>query len=123
MAAEIKDEQTFYRLYDQLSRHLETRWEYVYLSSAEKASGLAADVAGAASAFVFAVLVLFFFSVGFAWWLGDYIGSRAGGFALAGLIFVPLGLLFFRWVRPFVRTKVIQSILRDDLEKNKVNHE
>jgi Putative Actinobacterial Holin-X, holin superfamily III len=123
MTEEIKEGQALHRLYDQLSQHLETRWEYIYLSSAEKASGLAADFAGAVSAFVFATLTLFFFSMGFAWWLGDFIGNRAGGFALAGLIFVPLGLLFFRWVRPYVRTKVIQSILQDDLEKNKVSHE
>ncbi len=116
MAEETKDEQVLHRLFEQIQQHVETRLEYFSLNSTEKLSGLAANLAGAFTIFVFAVLVLFFFSMGFGWWLGDFIGSRAGGFALAGLVFVPIGYLFFHWIRPFVRRKIIQSILHDDAE-------
>lgn len=114
MAEEPNNEEILHRLFEQINEHVETRWTYFTLTSTEKLSGIAANLAGAFTVFVFAVLVLFFFSMGFAWWLGDFIENRAGGFALAGLIFVPISLLVFRWVRPFVRNKVIQSILQDD---------
>ncbi len=71
---------------------------------------------------VFSLLVLFFFTFGFAWWLGDFINNRAGGFALTGLIFVPIALVVSRWVRPYVRTKVIQSILHDESAEKPANH-
>jgi hypothetical protein len=109
-----KEETLLQRLYEQASDHLETRWEYFTLNATEKVSGLAANIAGAFVVMVFAVLVLFFFTLGFSWWLGDLLGNRAGGFALTGLIFIPLAALVFRWIRPFVRTKVIQAILQNE---------
>jgi Putative Actinobacterial Holin-X, holin superfamily III len=109
-------EQIIQQLFTQVSQHLETRWEYFTLTSTEKMSKLLANIAGAMVIFIFAVLVLFFFSMGFAWWLGSVIGSLAGGFALSGLLFIPIAFLIFRWIRPFVRTKIMQSILTDELE-------
>lgn len=114
MADETKDEQLLHRLFEQITNHIETRWAYFSLNATEKASGLASNIAGALVVFVFAVLVLFFFTFGFAWWLGDVLGNRAGGFALTGLIFIPIGFLLFRWIRPFVRNKIIQGILHEE---------
>ena len=118
-----EEEQLLNRLFEQISQHVETRVEYFTLTTTEKTSGLVADLAGALTVFVFAVLVLFFFSMGFGWWLGDFIGSRAGGFALAGLVFVPIGFLFYRWIRPFTRRKVIQSIMQQVEPENTTEHE
>ena len=114
MAEETDGEQRLHRLFDQISKHLETRWAYFSLTSAEKASAIAANLTGAIVIFVFAVLVLFFFSMGFAWWLGDFIGNRAGGFALAGLINIPIAGVLFAWIRPFVRDKIIQAVLNEE---------
>jgi Fe2+ transport system protein B len=119
MAEEPNSEQVLHRLFDQVSEHLETRWKYFTLSSTEKLSSVVANMAGAITVFVFAILVLFFFSMGFAWWLGDFIGNRAGGFALAGLIFIPISWLVFRWIRPFIREKIIETVLQhEDAAKN-----
>ncbi len=109
-------EQMMQRLFVQVSQHLETRWEYFSLTSTERISNFLANMAGAVVIFVFSILVLFFFSMGFAWWLGGAIGSQAGGFALSGLIFIPIAALTYRWIRPYVRTKFIQSILSDEHE-------
>jgi Putative Actinobacterial Holin-X, holin superfamily III len=123
MAAEQNDEQVLHRLFDQINQHIETRWEYFTLTSTEKISGLAANFAGAVIVLFFALLVLFFFTLGLAWWLGDCIGNRAGGFALTALIFIPIALVLYRWIRPFVRTKIIQSMLHDDGAENPITHE
>jgi hypothetical protein len=110
------------RLFEQVNQHIETRWAYFSLGAAEKASAIAANLAGAFTLFVFAVLVLFFFSMGFAWWLGDVIQHRAGGFALAGLVFVPIAAVVFRWVRPFVRNKIIEAVLEDGQNQSPHEH-
>ncbi len=109
-------EQLLHRLFEQVTRHVETRWTLFTLNFTEKLSVAMADLAGAITLFVFAILLLFFLSMGFAWWLGDFIDNRAGGFALAGLVYVPIAAVVFRWIRPFVRDRVIQAIL-DEEEK------
>lgn len=111
---EKNSEELLHQLYEQVNEHIETRVEYFTLNATEKMSSIAAGLAGAFTVFLFAVIVLFFFSMGFAWWIGDYIENRAGGFALAGLIFIPVAALVYRWVRPFVRDKVIQTMLPNE---------
>lgn len=110
---------SFERLLEKVLKHLETRWEYYSLTTTEKISGAAAMLSGIAIIFVFSLIILFFFSIGLAVWLGDAIGSRAGGFMLAGLIFAPVAIVAYFKVPPFVRTKVIQNILEDDDPENK----
>lgn len=118
MTEEQYEEQLLNRLFEQVSQHLETRWEYFTLTTTEKSSGIAANIAGGLVLAVFALLVLFFFTFGFAWWIGDLIGHRAGGFALTGLIFIPIAGLAFWWIRPFVRSKIIEIAL-DENDKTK----
>ncbi len=122
MAEEIKDEQVLNRLFEQLSKHLETRVEYFTLSATEKTSALMAKLAGVVTIFIFAILVLFFFSMGFAWWLGDVVQSRAAGFALAGLIFIPIAIVVYRWIGPFVRSKIIETVM-EETQKHDADHE
>ena len=123
MAEETNDEQVLDRLFEQISEHLETRWAYFSLTATERLSGIAADIAGAVTVFVLALFVLLFFSMGLAWWLGNFIGSRAGGFALTGLIFVPIAAMYYHWIRAFVRRKVIQYTLPEDEATNPTSHE
>jgi hypothetical protein len=122
MAEEIKDEQVLNRLFEQISQHIETRVEYFTLTSTEKISALIASLAGIISIFVFAILVLFFFSMGFAWWLGDMVQSRAAGFALAGLIFIPIAIAVNVWIRPFIRAKIVETVL-EETQKHPSDHE
>lgn len=123
MAEQPEVAQLLQKLYNQITQHAETRFRYLSLNATDKLSGLLSNLAGAMVLFVFFILVLFFFSMGFAWWLGDLIGSRAGGFALAGLVFIPIAWLTFGWVRPFVQTKVIQILWQEDDDKTKIDNE
>lgn len=119
MTKEPHQEPSFERLLEKTLQHLETRWEYISLSATEKISGAAAVLSGLLIVCLFLLIILLFFSVGFAIWLGDYIGNRAGGFALSGLLFVPLAVVGYIKVPPFVRSKIIQNILQDDDSENK----
>lgn len=102
------------RLTEQLLDHLETRWEYVTLTVTEKTSQIVASLVSLMAVGVFGLLTLLFLCLGLAYWLGDVIGSRAGGFVLAAVIFIPLGAVSYYLVKPFIRTKIIQNILQDD---------
>jgi hypothetical protein len=119
MAEETKEETSFERLLQKVLKHLETRWEYYSLTTTEKISGAAAMLTGIAIIAIFSLIILFFLSIGFAVWLGDYLGNRAGGFALAALIFVPIAIVAYMKVPAFVRAKIIQNILDDDDTENK----
>ena len=118
MSEEKNQESSFEELLHKGLQHIETRWEYVSLNVAEKLSGIASGLAGAMVIFLFILIVLFFFSIGFALWLGDYLHNAAAGFALAGFIFVPVGIGTYYWIRPFVRDKIIQTFLEDDTTEN-----
>ena len=112
------DDELIHRLFEQVNQHIETRMSYYALIAAEKAANGAANLTGILTVFVFVILVLFFFSMGFAWWLGDVMHNRAAGFALAGLIFIPIAVGVYLWIRPFVRAKIIQSVLEYEDHKN-----
>jgi hypothetical protein len=114
MSTEPNQDSAFERLLEKALQHAETRWEYLSLTATEKISGAAAAFAGVLIISTSMLIVLFFFSIGFAIWLGDYLGHRAGGFALAGLIFLPLAAAGYYFVPPFVRAKIIQSMLQND---------
>jgi len=122
MAEQTDTEQMLHRLYEQVNQHIETRWAYFSLTATEKFSGIAANMAQVLTVMIFTLIMLFFFSLGFAWWLGDLIGHRAGGFALAGLIFLPIAFFVYRWIGPFVRDKVIESILQDEVSETPKNN-
>jgi hypothetical protein len=110
------------RLYEQINQHLETRWDYLSLTLTEKLSTILAGLAGAMVLMVFGLLMFFFFSLGFAWWLGDLIGNRAAGFALSGLVFAPIAFITYRWIGPFVREKVIETALNDAKNETPKDH-
>lgn len=118
MPEDQQQELTFDDLLKKVLEHLETRWEYFSLAATEKISIAASMFAGLMVLCLFALIVIFFLSIGLAFWIGDLIDNRAGGFAIAGLFFIPLGIGTFYWIRPFVREKVIQSILEDDDTEN-----
>jgi hypothetical protein len=115
-------EKLIHRLYEQINQHLETRWDYLSLTLTEKLSSVAAGLAGAMVLMVFGLLILFFFSMGFAWWLGDLLDNRAAGFALSGLAFIPIAFVTYRWIGPFVREKVIETALNDEKNETPKGH-
>ena len=74
-------------------------------------------VSGAMSVLVVCILgmfILFFGGLAAAWWLGDVIGSRAGGFLLLTAFYLVLAialvLLRKRIVFPFIRNILARKI-------------
>jgi uncharacterized phosphosugar-binding protein len=114
MSTETNEKSNAERLLEQATRHLETRATYMSLVAVEKGSEILASAARLVVVAVFAGLILFFFSMGFAFWLSERLHSQAGGFSLAGLIFIPFAVAAWVWVKHMVRAKIIQTFLDDD---------
>jgi hypothetical protein len=119
MSTETTEKSNAERLLDQAMQHLDTRWEYYSILAAEKSAELVSYVVRGLVVAILALQILFFFSIGFAFWLGELLGSTAGGFALAGLVFVPLALLAFFILKPIVRSIILEAFLRYDDLKDK----
>jgi hypothetical protein len=111
-----EQEPNLQNLYKQVVEHLETRWEYYSLLMVEKIAIASAAAAGMLTIAAFGMIVLFFFCMGFAFWLSDRLQSNAAGFSLAGLIVVPIAAFVFWWIRPMVRDRIIDNMIKDEQE-------
>lgn len=111
------------RLVEQAAKHLDTRWQYYSIVATEKISEGVSTAVRVVAVAVFVLMIFFFFSMGFAFWLGERLGSIAGGFALAGLVFVPGAIASYVFIKPIVRAKILESFLQhDDDTQNKEGH-
>jgi len=97
-----------------VSDYLDTLYRLTLLKVTQKATNLASTVLAAIAVCTIGLFVLFFVSVGAAWWLGDILKSRAGGFfIIAGfylLLLLCIVLLRKRIVFPFIRNLVLGKI-------------
>lgn len=119
MAAETNQDSALERLLEKAVQHVETRWEYFSLTATEKISAAAEAFVKGLIVAMFALFALLFLGIGFAIWLGDYFDNHAWGFVLAGLLFVPFAVVAYQFVPPFVRSKIIQSMLQDEDTQDK----
>ena len=94
--------------------YLDTLYRLTLLKAVQKATTLASTVVAAIAVCTVGLIALFFASFGAAWWLGDVIKSRAGGFMImAGfflLLLVCIFLLRKKIVFPFIRNLVMGKI-------------
>jgi len=99
-------------LLEHASDYLETYYQLITVTVAQKAVNIAS---GVINAVVLAILGLFAFgliSLGFGWLLGDLIDSRAGGFFLMAGIYVAIMVAVI-----VMRKKLILPFLRNFLTK------
>ena len=93
---------------------LETYYNLTVVNLAQKGVNIASAVVNSILLCFIAVLFFAFLGVGVAWWLGDVINSRAGGFfIMAGFyMLVILGLIFMRkkMIFPFLRNMITKKI-------------
>jgi|SRR5687767_452907 len=103
---------------EDLTGHLrdfaDTYYKLTVLKVAQKATNAGAGALVGITLATLGVLVLLFASIGAAFWLGDLMNSRAGGFlAMAG--FYLLMVLFIIMLRkriifPYIRNSIIRKI-------------
>jgi Protein of unknown function (DUF1469). len=108
----VKD--TISDITDHVTDYVNTFYRLQVLNATKKATDLTANFAGALVAIVLGVFVVLFGGIALAWWLGDLLDSRAGGFALVGGFFALLALVFLlirkNIIFPLFRNKIIRKI-------------
>jgi len=92
----------------------DTWYKLTVVNATEKATSVASAAISMIMLCTVGVFVFVLGGLALAWWLGDLIGSRAGGFLLAagffGLIMVVIILLRKRILFPFFRDLIIRKL-------------
>ena len=101
--------------------YAETFYKLSLVRLTKKVSDIGSGVVNSVLIFFISLCILLFISFAGAWWLGDIVESRAGGFLLIAafymLLVVILLLMRKKIISPFIRNTLIRKIYE---EKNKV---
>jgi hypothetical protein len=96
-----------------LADYADTFYRLTILKLTQKATQIASAIIVVIAMCVFGLFVLLFASIGAAWWLGNIINSRAGGFMImAGFYFLlVLCIILFRRkiIFPYIRNIIIKK--------------
>jgi hypothetical protein len=113
---EEKDEGLHDKAKDLISHagdYLETFYRLSILKFTQKATNVASSMIAAIAVCTLGVLVVLFGSFGLAWWLGDVIESRAGGFFIVAgfylLVLLCIVLMRKKIVFPYLRNMIIRK--------------
>lgn len=101
-----------------LSEHigdfLETYYQLLTINIAQKGINIATAIINAVVLAFLCLMIISFTGVGLAWWLGNIINSRAGGFFLmAGIYLVAVVVLILmrkKLIFPFLRNLITRKI-------------
>src|SRR5688500_5030753 len=77
-------------LFNHSTDYLHTFYKLAIVKATEKATKAAAGVLSAIVVAVLGFFMLFFIAFGLAWWVGDLVNSRAGGFLIVAGFFLLL---------------------------------
>ena len=94
--------------------YLNTSYKLAVVKATEKATRVAASVLSSIIVAVFGFFMLFFIAFGLAWWLGDLVNSRVGGFFIVAgfflVLIVVLVMMSKKIVFPYFRDRIIRKL-------------
>jgi hypothetical protein len=107
---EVKD--SLGDLASHVTQYAETFYKLQVLNLTKKATDVTAGVLGAVVIGLLGVFVILFGGVALAWWLGDVVDSRAGGFLLVAGFFVLVAVILALCMKSIVFPKFRNMIIR-----------
>jgi len=94
--------------------YLNTLYRLTMVTITQKVTNIASGVIVALSVCIFGLFIIFFASLGAAWWLGDVVNSRTGGFLIVDgfyfLLMLCIILLRRKIVFPSIRNRIIGKV-------------
>ena len=109
---EIKD--TAKDLAEHVQDYADTFYKVAVLNITQKATDIASATITAITLLTLGMFALFFGGFALAWWLGDVINTRAGGFAIVAGLFLLLTLIIIMMrkniVFPYFRNSIIRKL-------------
>ena len=101
------------KLTEHVRDYLETYYKLTVVNVTEKASNISAGSFLALALCILGGLVLFFLGLGAAWWIGNAINNRVGGyFIVAGFFILLMAFLFVfrnKLIFPFIRDIIVRK--------------
>jgi ABC-type bacteriocin/lantibiotic exporter with double-glycine peptidase domain len=91
--------------------YVENMWEYARLSAAEKATSLTAAAIGSAMIAFFSGIIIFFLSLGLAFYIGSVMDSIATGFFIVAIGYVVLMIASLIFIKPIIERKISETII------------
>ena len=92
--------------------YAETRLNLLILDAQEKAADTAASMVTGAVLGVLGLFLLFFLSIGAAWYIGDITGSPFIGFFAVAAFYAVVGLIVFLARNAMIKMPVAHSIIK-----------
>ena len=113
---------------DLLKKYVENRVQLVKFNIIGAIANVAAGLVSSFLLLVMGMLVLLMFSISMAFWLSTFFESEIVGFALVGLIYLILFIVYALFIKHNVeikvKDKIVESALSDDDEVTEsLNHE
>lgn len=92
--------------------YIQTFYKLTLVKLTQKATDITSGLLAALVAIVLGTFVIFFASIGLAWWVGDLIESRAGGFLIVAgfylLVLLCIVLMRKKIIFPYFRDMIIR---------------
>ncbi len=101
-------------LVEHVTDFLETYYQYLSISLAQKIINFVSSTINSLILAFLCLLVISFSGFGLAWWLGDLINSRAGGFFIVAGIYLLIVVILIamgkKVIFPFLRNLITRKI-------------
>ena len=101
-------------LVDHVTDFLETYYQYIGINVAQKSVNLASGAINFVIVIFLCLLIVSFLGFGLAWWLGDVINSRAGGFFIVAafylVVMIAMIIMRKRLIFPLLRNIITRKI-------------
>ena len=100
------------QLVKNMKSYLETRFDIVVLNLQDKLSDILSSVATVLVLSVFSILVVFFVSVGVAWWIGNAMQNSSIGFFIVGGFYLVLMIIVMIFKDQWIKLPLINILLK-----------
>ena len=98
-------------IFDDLTNHLEARWNLGVLNAAEKTAEAVSSATSAIIIGVITLFVLFFLSLGLAWIIGQSLNNLAYGLFIVAGFYAIVGFIVYAQRDRFIKIPVINSLI------------
>jgi ABC-type uncharacterized transport system fused permease/ATPase subunit len=98
-------------IFDNLSNHLEARWNLGVLNAAEKTAEAVSSATSAIIIGVISTFVLFFLSLGIAWIIGQSLNNLAYGLFIVAGFYAIVGFIVYKLRTNLIKIPVINALI------------
>jgi hypothetical protein len=95
-----------------VKEYVETRADLLALNVQDKLSDVISSMVSALILGFLTIVILFFLSIGSAWWLGQVLGSPSIGFFCIAGIYALIGILIYLFRKQWIKMPMINFLIK-----------